>query len=183
MSGSQADAASAADNDERHGQFETAPGPCVKGTRPARSDCGLGERCFINTQTVTCSNGVLGRGAGAAAHMTCHYRLERVTHMTIPAPTFLIVDECPGWCTFNHDKFEPGDHEAPPARLRPDDLDLIDSIDLGASADKGLEVPVGIHGAEALLVPCAGLRGSRAPGRARPPAAHGRLPPGRHRGV
>jgi hypothetical protein len=69
--------------------------------------------------------------------------LRKATDMTIPQPHFMLIDDCPGWCTFDHDKLrcEPGDHEPTLVLVgdngRIEDNRQIDAVDFYASADLG----------------------------------------------
>ena len=71
--------------------------------------------------------------------------------MTIPTPAFILVDDCPGWCSTDHDKIDsdPGDHETKLAEFNGGE----DDIALFASSEAGLEVKVWLGGNETLTIP------------------------------
>ncbi len=54
--------------------------------------------------------------------------------MPIPRPPFILVDDCPPWCTMDHRRIDsdPGEHESDLARSRVGDVALyVDAHDFG----------------------------------------------------
>lgn len=80
--------------------------------------------------------------------------------MTIPCPTFLLVDDCPGRCTIDQSNtrdYQPDGHGTTLLKIsNGDDGGYDDEIRLDHCAEQGLEVSVTIAGDEALCTPIEG---------------------------